>query len=329
MLLKSPTDLIFGDIFLELKNIIPYIPINLKLEGFSNTGSIKVKSAIHMLARLDLEGKLKPGMKLIESSSGNLGLALSMVAAVKGIQFICVSDPNISPHTARLIEAYGAELIVVQNRDTEGGFLGSRIDLIHSMLLKDQNLVWVNQYENINNVEAHYMTTGAEILRQFPHPDYVFVGAGTTGTLGGVSRYLREHSPKTEIIAVDSIGSVTFGFPSGKRQIPGLGTSRAPEIRKYSSYNKIIMIEEEETLRMCHGLAKKGMLLGGSTGTVLAAVVQEADRIPLGACVVAISPDMGDRYVDTIYNHEWVDTRFPHLQLNEDFSYEFDLDTQI
>jgi cysteine synthase A len=243
-----------------------------------------------------------------------------MVAAVKGLPFICVSDPNISPLTARLIEAYGAELIIVRNRDSNGGFLGSRIELIHSMIQNDQALVWVNQYENINNVEAHYMTTGAEILRQFPHPDYIFVGAGTTGTLGGVSRYMREHSAKTKIIAVDSVGSITFGFPVGKRHIPGLGTSRVPEIHTYSSYDKIIMIEEEDTLRMCYALAKKGILLGGSTGTVLAAVAREADRIQHGACVVAISPDMGDRYVDTIYNREWIATRFPELQIDKHLS---------
>jgi 2,3-diaminopropionate biosynthesis protein SbnA len=312
MIVKSPADLVFDDVFMELQNILPGMPVYIKLEGCSITGSIKVKSAIRMIARLELENKLQPGMRVIESSSGNLGLALSMVCAAKGYAFTCVSDPNISPQTANLIGAYGGKVIVVRNRDRNGGFLGSRIDLIKSMLLEDSNLVWINQYENINNVEAHYMTTAPGILRRFPAPDYVFVGAGTTGTLGGVSRYLREHSPRTKIIAVDSAGSVTFGLPPGKRHIPGLGTSQPPPIRSYSEYDTLLTVPEEDTLRMCHQLAKGGLLLGGSSGTVISGVLQHAQHIPAGACVVAISPDMGDRYIDTVYNRDWVDKNFPH-----------------
>lgn len=311
MIFKSPTDLIFDNVFIELRNILPKTPVYIKLEGCSITGSIKIKSAIRMITRLELEGRLKPGMQVIESSSGNLGVALSMVCAAKGYAFTCVSDPNISPQSANLIEAYGAKLIIVRNRDKNGGFLCSRIDLIRTMLAENNNLIWINQYENINNVEAHYMMTGPEILRRFPVPDYVFVGAGTTGTLGGVSKYLREHSPKTKIIAVDSIGSVTFGFPSGKRHIPGLGTSHPPEIRQHSSFDEILMIEEEETLRMCHLLARKGILLGGSSGTVISGVHQYAEQIPEEACVVAISPDMGDRYIDTVYNRDWINKNYP------------------
>lgn len=311
MIVKSPKNLIFDDIFIELDDIIPQKQVYAKLEGFSITGSIKIKPAIFMVERLESEKKLTAGKKILESSSGNLGLALSMVAAVKGYQFICVSDPNISPQTARLIEAYGAKLIIVRNRDENGGYLGSRIDLIKSMLEKDKNLIWINQYENINNVEAHYITTGPEILKQFPFPNYVFIGAGTTGTLGGVSRYLREHSPNTKIIAVDSVGSVTFGFKSAKRYIPGLGTSFPPKIRQYSSFDEIFMIKEEDTLHMCRKLSAKGLLLGGSSCTVIAGVAKAAHLIPEGSIVVAICPDLGDRYIDTIYNDKWIEEYFP------------------
>lgn len=308
--------MIFDDVFMEVNDLIPETPVYLKLEGCSITGSIKVKSAIRMVERLELEKKLRPGMTVIESSSGNLGLALSMVCAAKGYAFVCVSDPNISPQTANLIEAYGGEVIIVRNRDSNGGFLGSRIDLIQAMLQEDERLVWINQYENINNVEAHAMTTAPSILRKFPSPDYVFIGSGTTGTLGGVSRYLREHSPRTKIIAVDSVGSVTFDRPAGKRYIPGLGTSRPPPIREYSDFDTLLLVAEEDTLRMCHGLAKKGVLLGGSSGTVLSGVQQFAKHILPTACVVAISPDMGDRYIDTIYNDEWVNQHFPGFYKN-------------
>ncbi|MCL2658095.1 MAG: 2,3-diaminopropionate biosynthesis protein SbnA [Betaproteobacteria bacterium] len=314
MIYKSPLDLVFGDIFLEIPELLSHCKLFLKLEGLSLTGSIKIKSALRMLNRLEFEGVLRPGMSVIESSSGNLGLALAMVCAVKRYPFICVTDPNISPQTAKLIQAYGATLITVRNRDDNGGFLGSRIALIKSMMQNDPRLVWTNQYENLHNVEAHYFSTGPEILRQFPLPDYVFVGSGTTGTLGGVSRYLRQHSPETRIIAVDSVGSVTFGFPAGKRHIPGLGTSHPPAIRTYSDYDDILMIDERLTVEMCHRQARRGLFLGGSSGTVLAGVAKMAHLIPSDACVVAISPDMGDRYIDTVYNLQWVEQHFPGLE---------------
>lgn len=314
MLMTSPGELVFDDVFIALHEVLEHSPVFVKLEGFSLSGSIKVKSALRMVERLELEGLLRPGRTLIESSSGNLGLALAMVCASKGYRFICVSDPNVSAQTAKLIQAYGAQLILVNQRDRNGGFLGSRIERIERMLADDPTLVWSNQYANINNVEAHYLRTAPAILRQFPQPDYVFVGAGTTGTLGGVSRYLREHSPNTRIVAVDSVGSVTFGQPAGPRHIPGLGTSRAPAIRLHSQYDALVMVAEEHALQMCHGLARRGLLLGGSSGTVLAGVFQHARHITPGACVVAIAPDLGDRYVDTVYNPDWVQCHYPDFQ---------------
>lgn len=321
MIYKTPLELTFGDVFIEVAELLPKNKVFLKLEGLSITGSIKIKPALRMLRRLEFEGLLKPGMTVIESSSGNLGLALSMACAVKGYPFICVTDPNISPQTARLIEAYGTRLITVRERDANGGFLGTRIAVIKSMLEADSQLVWTNQYENINNVEAHYCSTGPEILHQFAKPDYVFVGAGTTGTLGGVSRYLREHSPETRIVAVDSVGSVTFGFPSGKRHIPGLGTSQPPAIRKHADFDDIVMVDERKAVAMCHWLARRGLLLGGSSGTVLAGVVHMANIIPDDACVVAVSPDMGDRYIDTIYDETWVAQHFPVLVIDQHASH--------
>ncbi|AVU37924.1 TPA: 2,3-diaminopropionate biosynthesis protein SbnA [Serratia marcescens] len=313
MIANSPMELLISNVFIKL-SVAKHFQVNLKLEGLSATGSIKVKSGLRMISQLEQQGLLRKGMKIIESSSGNLGLALSMICAAKGYSFTCVSDPNISPQTARIIQAYGAKLIIVKDRDANGGYLATRINLIKSLLKQDADLLWVNQYENEENVHAHYCSTAPEILAQFPEPDYVFIGAGTTGTLGGVSRYLREKAPKTKIIAVDSQGSITFGQPAGKRLIPGLGTSNPPAIRQYSSFDELLMIPELDTVRMCRQLAQQGMLLGGSSGTVLCGVQRYASAIPPGACVVAISPDMGDRYVDTLYNPDWVNEHFPEMQ---------------
>lgn len=307
---NCPTQLIQPDCFIRLSNVSDRFCVNLKIEGLSITGSIKVKAATFMVAALEEAGRIHSHSTLIESSSGNLGVALSMVCAAKGYRFICVSDPNISPINAKLIKAYGARLITVNQRDHNGGYLATRINLIHEKLRADPRLVWVNQYENTANVEAHYLSTGSEVVARFPHLDYIFIGAGTTGTLGGVSRRVREAAPNAKIIAVDSVGSVTFGGQPGKRHIPGLGTSTPPAIRVHSSFDEILMVPEARTVELCHEFARQGLLLGGSTGTVLAGVRQYARHVAPGACVVAISPDLGERYLDTIYDDAWCQQHF-------------------
>lgn len=316
MIFKSPVEIFFKDLFLNI-SLENHFKVNLKLEGFSLTGSIKVKPALYMIESLEKQGKIRKGSEIIESSSGNLGLALSMICAVKGYKFTCISDINIAPLSEKIIKAYGANLIIVDQKDENGGFLQTRINLIKNMLQENSNLVWINQYENEDNINTHYNLTGAEILNEFPHPDYLFVGAGTTGTLGGVSRLFREKSPQTKIIAVDSVGSVTFGQPAGKRFIPGLGTSSAPPISRFSSYDHLLMIPEIETIHMCQEMAKKGILLGGSSGTVLCGIRKYASFIPENSCVVALSPDLGDRYVDTIYSDEWVSKNYPNQVDNQ------------
>ncbi|MBQ4811026.1 2,3-diaminopropionate biosynthesis protein SbnA [Pseudoalteromonas luteoviolacea] len=310
MIFKSPLDCVFDDLFVEENTLLPHANLFLKMEGFSIGGSIKIKPALKMISRLELQGKLKKGSKVIESSSGNLGIALSIICAAKGYEFICVVDPNILPSSERLIRAYGAKIIKVKNKDANGGFLNSRIAKIRALCQQDESLVWINQYENIDNIEAHYLYTAKSIAGQFPNLDYIFVGAGTTGTLGGISQFFKKNMPQTKIIAVDSVGSITFGGISGKRKIPGLGASKEPPISRLSYFDGLIRIEEQDTLDMCHQLASRGLLVGGSTGTVLCGVKAYADQIPVGATVVAISPDHGERYLNTIYSPEWLDEHF-------------------
>ena len=313
MFANMPSDLIVPDAFVRIAHILPDMAVNLKIEGFNAAGSIKMKTARHMIDRFEAGGTARPGLHLIESSSGNLGLALSMIAAERGYRFTCVSDPNLSPPTRKLMSAFGAEVVIIDAVDGNGGFLGSRIAYIQRRLREDPDLVWLNQYANADNPGAHVRFTGPEILDAFPQVDFLFIGAGTTGTLGGVSRYMREHSPATRIIAVDAVGSVTFGTPAGRRYVAGLGTSSRPPIADDGAMDALEMIDEADTIMMCRLLAARGLLVGGSTGTVLCGVSRWADRIPRHATVVALSPDLGDRYVDTIYDDGWVDARFPGL----------------
>lgn len=313
MFVDRPSELMVGDVFIRLKGIVPNATVHLKIEGFSSGGSIKAKTARHMFDQFEARVPVRAhGMRFIESSSGNLGLALALIAAERGHRFTCVTDPNISSQTRKLMLAVGAEVVVVDALDQNGGFLGTRIAYIHRRLEEDPGLIWLNQYANPANAGAHLRFTGPEIFAAHSNIDFLFVGAGTTGTLGGVSRYARLHSPQTRIIAVDSVGSVTFGAAPGKRYVAGLGTSARPAIADDVTMDALEMVEEAETIVMCRRLAAAGLLVGGSTGTVLSAVARWSDRIG-GATVVAIAPDLGDRYADSIYDNGWVEARFPGL----------------
>lgn len=296
--------------FVPIDGLVP-CRIFLKLEGVNPAGSIKLKTALQITADLEAMGRMGPDTHLIESSSGNLGVALSMVCASRGYKFTCVTDPNACDHAVKLMRAQGANVIIVTERDAEGGFLGSRIDLIKKMCSEDSSYLWVNQYANISNWRAHYLMTAPEVHQAFPAVDYLVVGVGTSGTAMGCARYFREQSPETEIIGVDAEGSVTFGGPPGKRHIPGLGTSRKPELADVSLLNKLMYVDEASAVEMCRLMASRGLSVGGSTGSVLCAVQRLSANLSRNDVVVVISPDMADKYLDSIYNDSWVHQRFP------------------
>jgi 2,3-diaminopropionate biosynthesis protein SbnA len=270
-----------------------------------------MKAAMSMITDLEQRGLMHERLQLIESSSGSLGVALSLICAERGYAFTCVVDPNTSAHNIKTIKAFGAKVVMIDKRDENGGFLGSRIAYINDLVAHDANFHWLNQYANPENPGAHTRTTGPAIARRFAHVDYLFIGAGTTGTLMGCVQYFRKHHPRTQIVAVDSIGSVTFGHAPKKRYIPGLGTSRRPEIYTPEGIDHFEMVDESAAVAMCRHLARSnGLMAGGSTGTVLAAVHAWRKRLPPDALVIAISPDMGERYLDTVYDDAWVIERF-------------------
>ncbi|MEV7085117.1 2,3-diaminopropionate biosynthesis protein SbnA [Streptomyces sp. NPDC093085] len=311
MIYDNAQDLVLDRLFLRFDGLVPGLRLLLKIEGFNPAGSIKLKTAIGLVEDAERWNLLKPGGRVIESSSGNLGVALSSVCAARGYHFTCVTDPNTSPQNAALIRAFGAELVVVDTKDANGGYLQSRIDYIGDRLQEDPALFWPNQYANEANPRIHYDRTAAAILAEVPDVEYLFVGAGTTGTLMGCAAYFREHAPRTRVVAVDTEGSVTFGFPAGKRHLPGLGTSRRPELCDPEQVDEVVIVPEAEAVRMCRAVAReRGIALGASTGSVLAAVARKAPELPPGATVVALAPDNGDRYLTTVYDDAWVAERF-------------------
>jgi len=308
MIIESPLELIFRDIFYRLRAFAGGHDLFLKLEGFSVTGSIKIKTAIALVEDLEKRGIAKAGETVfVESSSGNLGLALSLVCAIKGYEFICVTDPNATRSAVKSIELYGAKVIVVTEHDSAGGYLGSRLERIDHILRTDPNACWLNQYANTANKNVHAEQTAAEITAEFDKVDWVFVGSGTTGTLGGVSERLHQEYPDVKVVAVEPVGSVTFGGPPGRRKIPGIGTSVRPKLADFAKPDRIVSISEERTVASCLSFVRDHhLLIGGSTGTVLAAVQQFAPEFDPGDTIVAISADLGEKYLDTVYDPEWV-----------------------
>jgi cysteine synthase A len=261
-----------------------------------------------MVEAAERDGVLKADSILIESSSGNLGVALSMIAANKGYQFLCVTDRRCNSSTRQLMEALGSQIHVITEPDANGGgFLGARLAYVRALCASDDRYVWLNQYTNQHNWKAHYRTTAPAIARQFPQLDVLFVGAGTTGTLMGCARYFREWQRPVWIVAVDSVGSVAFGGAPGRRMIPGLGTNIHPPLLDESYVDEVIRVEEVDTIRACHRLAHSGFLFGGSTGTVISGAMDWLARHEARELTaVAISPDLGERYLDTIYRTTWL-----------------------
>ncbi|MGW4438788.1 2,3-diaminopropionate biosynthesis protein SbnA [Streptomyces sp. NPDC004596] len=304
--ISSPNAFNEGNLFVDLESIFG-CPLYLKCEGFNFAGSIKLKAANEMVESAERDGVLRPDSVLVESSSGNLGVALSMIAASKGYRFLCVTDARCNLSTRLLMEALGSQVQVVADLDANGGFLGTRLDYVRSLCESDDRYVWLSQYTNPGNWRAHYRTTGPEIASHFPRLDVLFVGAGTTGTLMGCARFFRQWHRPVRIVAVDSVGSVAFGGEPGRRMIPGLGMSMRPPLLDESFVDEVIRVEEADTIRTCHRMARRGFLFGGSTGTVVSGATDWlAEHGTSGITAVAIAPDLGERYLDTIYQTNWL-----------------------
>ncbi|MBV8995408.1 MAG: 2,3-diaminopropionate biosynthesis protein SbnA [Pseudonocardiales bacterium] len=305
--ISVPQDFNEEELYVDLRSICGG-SLFLKCEAFNFAGSIKLKAATEMIEAAERDGILKPKSVLVESSSGNLGVAMSMIAASKGYRFVCVTDSRCNLSTRRVMEALGSQVHIIVEPAAKGGLLGARMDYIRALCASDDRYVWLSQYTNPGNWKAHYRRTAPAIARQFPRLDVLFVGAGTTGTLMGCARYFRQWHRPVWIVAVDTVGSVSFGGEPRRRVIPGLGMSIRPPLLDMSYVDEVIRVEEADAIRACHRLARKGFLFGGSTGTVVSgAMGWLTQREMPELTAVAIAPDLGERYLDTIYQTNWLE----------------------
>jgi N-(2-amino-2-carboxyethyl)-L-glutamate synthase len=317
-IITDPQEFHEEDLYLDLRSALG-LRLYLKCEGFNFAGSIKLKAAAEMVAAAQREGALRADSVLIESSSGNLGVALSIIAANRGLRFHCVTDPRCNAATLALMAALGTRIHLVDEPHPEGGFLAARLAYIRRLCADDARFVWINQYSNAGNWLAHYQHTAPAIGKRFPDVDVLFIGVGTAGTLMGCARYFRDNRPQTTIVAVDAVGSVTFGGPAGPRLIPGLGMGVRPPLLDPSYVDDVILVPERDTVRMCHRLARRGFVFGGSTGTVVSGAERwlAADPSRAELLSVAIAPDLGERYVDSVYQPAWVNGAYGADVLDE------------
>ena len=278
-----------------------------KLEGFNPTGSIKDRAASEVIKGLLNNGTINKDTTIIESSSGNFGIALANYCKKYGLKFICVVDPKILTTNEMIIRNTGAEIIKVHEADSAGGYLLSRIAKVKELQKEIPNSYWINQYENEFNAKAYCNTVGKEICDEIDI-DYIFLGVSSGGTITGISNAVKDRYPNAKVIAVDIEGSVVFGQKSKNRSIPGIGSSMVPKILSKSHIDEVVIVNEEETIKSCKRLMKEeNIFVGGSSGTVYAAVEKyfsdkQLDKVPN---VVAVFADRGDRYSNTIYNDEW------------------------
>lgn len=283
------------------------ISLYVKLEYYNPMGSIKDRAANYILDKLLKNNVINLDTKIIESSSGNFGVALAAYCKYYGLSFTCVIDPLISPANEQLITLLGANIIKVNKTDLFGGYLHTRINAVNNYIKENQNVYWINQYENPYNAEAYENTIGKEICETFSELDYVFIAVSSGGTITGISNCLKKKFPKIKIIAVDIEGSIVFGGIPQKRNIPGIGSSRVPPILQQAQIDQVIIVTETETINCCRKMLQNHCLfIGGSSGSIIAAIEKMERQYSLQKSkILAIFPDSGNRYTNTIYNDDW------------------------
>jgi cysteine synthase len=312
---------LFADVTQSL-GVVPIVRLNrldpvcqhhalyLKLESCNPGGSIKEKNAAYLVQQAEQRGQLSPGGTIIESSSGNFGIGLAIVGAAKGYRVIIVIDAKTSPTVRRMLLTYGAELVEVplSAADAQGSMQVAR--MAQAQLLADgiSGAWYVGQHRNPLNPEAHALYTAREIEAAFGGaPDVIVVGVSTAGQLGGLGKFFRSRYPQTRIIGVDVAGSAIFGTPRHPYKMTGLGLSFVPPNFAIAHLDAAYSVTDRLAFSVCHVLAQQeGLLLGASTGAIVAAAIADATTQAQPQRILLLNPDRGDRYMDTVYNPDWL-----------------------
>jgi N-(2-amino-2-carboxyethyl)-L-glutamate synthase len=293
-----------------LRRLIPDATFDLyaKLEGLNPGGSMKDRSAAAILKAAMEEGRLSPGGRVIECSSGNFAIGLAQACAYLGLRLTCVVDAKTTPQNVAVVRAYGADVELIDEPDPRTGqLLHARLARVRALLDAHPGAFWPNQYANLLAARAHHETV-REIERDLGGlPEYLVCATGTCGTLRGCREYVRARGASTTIVAVDALGSAIFGHPVGPRLVPGHGSAIRPALCEDALADRVVLASDADSVAGCRRLLRReAILAGGSSGAVVTALERIAPSIERGSACVAILADRGERYIDTIYSDRWV-----------------------
>lgn len=282
----------------------------LKMESCCLTGSIKDKNAAYLIQLAEKQGDLEPGGTIIESSSGNFGIALAALGAAKGYKVVIVIDAKTPPPIKKMLLAYGAQLesVPLELADAEGSMQKARMNHAKRLAMKTPGAFYPCQHLNKNNPGAHELYTAQEIHAAFQQPpDAIVVGISTAGQIAGIINHYRKQPCSPKIIAVDVAGSAVLGQPRHPYKMTGLGLSFVPPSFQSKWIHQGFNVSDQMAFSMCHHLAKQeGMLLGGSTGAIVSAGLAYANTLTHHERIVLVNPDRGDRYLETLYDEQWL-----------------------
>ncbi len=268
-----------------------------KVESLNPGGSVKDRICLGMLEAAERSGELKPGATLVEPTSGNTGIGLALVAAIKGYRLILTMPDTMSQERRSLLTAYGAELILTP--DSKG--MHSAVERAQEIGAEHPEYFMPRQFDNPANPEAHRATTAKELLRDFEQIDAFVAGVGTGGTITGVGQVLRQHMPNVKIVAVEpSASAVLSGEEPGFHGIQGIGAGFVPGTLDTKIYDEVIRVSDDEAAEYTRRLAREEGILGGiSAGANAFAAAQVAERLGPGKVVITLICDTGQRYLTT------------------------------
>lgn len=284
--------------------------ISFSLEAHNIAGSIKDKNAYYLIKKAESRGELKPGGTIIESSSGNLGIAFAVIGKKLGYKVHIVIDQKTSKSMRQLLKLYGAKTSEISNEfcDHAGSMQKARMDFATRLQKHTPDSWYACQHLNPDTADAHYYMTAPHLERNLDlNTDAVFIGVSTAGQLAGLSKYLKQKRPSLKIIAVDIKGSGVFTQKRSAYKITGLGLSFTPPAFNWDQLDRAYQASDELTISSCHYLSQKhGLFLGASTGTLYAAAQKWLSEQNESKNICIISSDGGERYLDTIYNDQWL-----------------------
>lgn len=285
-----------------------------KCEFFNPGGSVKDRMAVYMVEEAVKKGLLKPGGTIVENTSGNTGIGLALYAAAHGYRAVFTIPDKMSKEKIDLLKAYGAEVVICPTAVPPDS-PESYYEAAKRIARETPNSYLVNQYHNMDNVEAHYRLTGPEIWEQTEGRIDCFVaGAGTGGTISGAGRFLKEKKPEIKIIGVDPVGSVYHDWFRYKRMIEphiymveGIGEDMLCETMQFEVMDDVIQVSDRDAFLMARRLVQEeGILAGGSSGAAVHAALKVCEGLGEDRVVVVVLPDTGRNYMSKIFNDDWM-----------------------